>query len=165
MKETHMHASNRVAQCHYLTGFTKTRSSRMPTAHMCFIVNKFEHGRGWDWGPVKGDPCMVKSNASRVMVIQPPFLPPTPVNRMTDTTRNIRLAQLRWRTVKIHLDPKYYTANHIFCQLIRLFKHSGDLKHWNLMSVNVRWPMISVVQNYVISKKLDLLDELICYLA
>ena len=69
MKEIHMHKSSRVAQ---LTGFTRKRSSRMPTAHMCFIVNKFEHVRGGTGALSTGVPCMVKSNASRVMATWDP---------------------------------------------------------------------------------------------
>ena len=63
----------RICQEHILI---RKHSSRMPTVP-CFIINKFDH--------VRGDFCMVRSNASCFVITWELHPPRFPLNRMMDT--------------------------------------------------------------------------------
>ena len=58
--------------------------------------------RGFLYSEVPCGHCMVRSNASRVIVTWDPLWREWQTDRQTDTTENITFPQLRWRAVKIH---------------------------------------------------------------
>ena len=65
------------------------------------------HVWGQEWG--LGGPCLVRFNASWVMVTWDPLTPL--LNRMTNTTENITFLQLRWPEVIIYRNVKNYKIN------------------------------------------------------